>query len=92
MPLLAIHPGEHLAEELKELNMSAASLARQLQVPTNRITQILDGRDITADTALRCIPSAPVPNSGSICKASTICASLSMKPEKPSRPFPPSSA
>jgi addiction module HigA family antidote len=43
-----------LAEELKELNMSAASLARQLQVPTNRITQILNGRrDITADTALR---------------------------------------
>ena len=54
MPLLAIHPGEHLAEELKELNMSAASLARQLQVPTNRVTQILNGRrDITADTALR---------------------------------------
>jgi addiction module HigA family antidote len=54
MPLLAIHPGEHLAEELKELNMSAASLARQLLVPTNRITQILNGRrDITADTALR---------------------------------------
>ena len=54
MPLLAIHPGEHMAEELKELNMSAASLARQLQVPTNRITQILNGRrDITADTALR---------------------------------------
>ena len=54
MPLLAIHPGEHLAEELKELNMSAAALARQLQVPTNRMTQILKGqRDITADTALR---------------------------------------
>jgi addiction module HigA family antidote len=54
MPILAIHPGEHLAEELKELNMSAAALARQLQVPTNRITQILNGqRDITADTALR---------------------------------------
>ena len=54
MPVIAIHPGEHLAEELKELNMSAAALARQLQVPTNRITQILNGqRDITADTALR---------------------------------------
>jgi antitoxin HigA-1 len=39
---------------LKELNMSAAALARQLKVPTNRITQILNGnRDITADTALR---------------------------------------
>ena len=51
---LVIHPGEHLAEELRELNMSAAALARQLQVPTNRIAQILNGnRDISADTALR---------------------------------------
>ena len=54
MSPLAIHPGEHLAEELKELGMSAAALARQLHVPTNRVTQILNGRrDITADTALR---------------------------------------
>jgi addiction module HigA family antidote len=54
MPQIAIHPGEHLAEELRELNMSAAALARQLKVPTNRITQILNGnRDVTADTALR---------------------------------------
>ena len=51
---LVIHPGEHLAEELRELNMSAAALARQLQVPTNHIAQILNGnRDISADTALR---------------------------------------
>lgn len=50
----AIHPGEHLAEELKELGMSAAELARQLDVPTNRVTEILDGRRaITGDTALR---------------------------------------
>ena len=50
----AIHPGEHLAEELKELNMSAAALARKLHVPTNRITAILNGeRALTADTALR---------------------------------------
>jgi len=50
----AIHPGEHLAEELKELNMSAAELARQLDVPTNRVTEILNGRRaITGDTALR---------------------------------------
>ncbi len=54
MAVPAIHPGEHLAEELKELNMSAAALARQLQVPTNRITAILNGRRaITGDTALR---------------------------------------
>jgi len=50
----AIHPGEHLAEELKELGMSAAELARRLDVPTNRITSILSGqRSITGDTALR---------------------------------------
>jgi addiction module HigA family antidote len=51
----AIHPGEHLAEELKELNMSAAELARQLDVPTKPcFTEILNGRrDITGDTALR---------------------------------------
>ena len=52
--LPAIHPGEHLAEELQALNMSAAALARQLQVPTNRITSIVNGRRaITGDTALR---------------------------------------
>lgn len=54
MGVPAIHPGEHLAEELKELEMSAAGLARQLKVPTNRITEILNGqRAITGDTALR---------------------------------------
>jgi len=50
----AIHPGEHLGEELKELDMSAAELARRLGVPTNRVTEILNGRRaITGDTALR---------------------------------------
>jgi addiction module HigA family antidote len=50
----AIHPGEHLAEELKERGMSAAELARQLDVPTNHVTEILHGRrTITGDTALR---------------------------------------
>jgi len=50
----AIHPGEHLAEQLEALKMSAAKLARQLKVPTNRITHILNGqRAITGDTALR---------------------------------------
>jgi addiction module HigA family antidote len=52
--IIPIHPGEHLAEELKELGMSAAELARQLNVPTNRVTEILNGRrTITGDTALR---------------------------------------
>jgi addiction module HigA family antidote len=54
MPIIAIHPGEHLAEELEALEMSAAELARNLGVPTNRVTQILRGtRSVTGDTALR---------------------------------------
>ena len=54
MALTAIHPGEHLAEELEALDMSAAELARKIGVPTNRVTQILNGtRAITGDTALR---------------------------------------
>jgi addiction module HigA family antidote len=54
MALAAIHPGEHLAEELEELGMSAAELARKLDVPTNRVTGILNGqRAVTGDTALR---------------------------------------
>ena len=54
MAQLAIHPGEHLAEELQILEMSAAELARQLRVPTNRITGILNGqRAVSGDTALR---------------------------------------
>lgn len=54
MPTTAIHPGEHLAEELEALGMTATELARQLKVPTNRISGILNGqRAITGDTALR---------------------------------------
>ncbi len=50
----AIHPGEHLADELRELRLSASALAREIGVPANRVTQIINGdRDITADTALR---------------------------------------
>lgn len=50
----AIHPGEHLAEQLEALDLSAAELGRRLQVPGNRISQIVTGhRAITGDTALR---------------------------------------
>ena len=49
-----IHPGEHLAEQLDELGMSAAELGRKLGVPTNRVTAILNAqRAVTGDTALR---------------------------------------
>lgn len=54
MAHIAIHPGEHLSLEIKELGISAAELARNLDVPTNRITAILNGRRaISGDTALR---------------------------------------
>ena len=50
----AIHPGEILGDELEELNITPTELARQLSVPANRITQIIQGkRAITGDTALR---------------------------------------
>lgn len=50
----AIHPGKHLAEQLRELEISAAELARKLKVPTNRITEIVNGqRALTCDSALR---------------------------------------
>ncbi|MGB5984029.1 MAG: HigA family addiction module antitoxin [Desulfobacterales bacterium] len=49
-----LHPGEILADELTELDISSAELARQINVPANRISQIISGkRSITADTALR---------------------------------------
>ena len=50
----AVHPGEVLADELEELGISPTELARQLNVPANRITQIIQGkRAISGDTALR---------------------------------------
>ncbi len=54
MARIAIPPWEHLAEQLTELGISASELGRRIQVPTNRITGILNGqRAITGDTALR---------------------------------------
>ena len=49
-----VHPGEILREELQELSISASAFAKDLDVPTNRITEILNKRrKITSDTALR---------------------------------------
>ena len=49
-----IHPGEILADELEEINLTAKKLAEVIQVPPNRLYQILSGkRNLTADTALR---------------------------------------
>ena len=49
-----VHPGEVLKDELLEMEMSARAFAAALDVPTNRITGILNGkRAVSADSALR---------------------------------------
>jgi addiction module HigA family antidote len=49
-----IHPGEILADELEEIGLTAKKLADVIEVPPNRLYQILAGkRNLTADTALR---------------------------------------
>jgi antitoxin HigA-1 len=54
MARIIIHPCEPLSEELSEIQLSSSELARRLEVPANRITEILNGeRAITGDTALR---------------------------------------
>ncbi len=53
MRIAAIHAGEHLAEELAALEPSSVELARKLNVPTCRVTQMLNGTRLTGDTALR---------------------------------------
>ena len=50
----AVHPGVILKDELAELGVTPYALSRQINVPTNRISQIIAGkRSITGDTALR---------------------------------------
>lgn len=54
MAAAAHHPGEVLAHKLEALGITPTELARQLHVPANRITQIVNGqRGITGDSALR---------------------------------------
>ena len=49
-----IHPGEILADELQEIGVTPTELSRQIDVPANRIAQIIHGRrGVTGDTALR---------------------------------------
>ena len=49
-----IHPGEILADELQEIGVTPTELSRQIDVPANRIAQIIHGqRSVTGDTALR---------------------------------------
>lgn len=54
MSATANHPGEVLAHKLGALGVTPTELARQLHVPANRITQIVNcKRAITGDSALR---------------------------------------
>jgi antitoxin HigA-1 len=54
MPRPAIHPGEILRDELNELGVTPTELSRQIEVPPNRVTEIIHGRRrVTGDTALR---------------------------------------
>ena len=50
----AVHPGEILKDELADLGVTPTEFARQIDVPPNRVNQIINGkRSITGDTALR---------------------------------------
>ena len=50
----ALHPGEVLADELEDIGISPTELSRQLAVPANRVSQIIQGkRAVSGDTALR---------------------------------------
>ena len=55
MTRIRTHPGEILSEEfMRPLGLSARRLAEEIDVPPNRITEIIRGRrDVTADTAIR---------------------------------------
>lgn len=51
---LAIHPGEHIADELEARNMTAAELARSMGVDAGRVSRLVNGQtSVTGDTALR---------------------------------------
>ncbi len=54
MPKRAVHPGEILKDELAELGITPTEFARQIGVPPNRVSRIINAkRAITGDTALR---------------------------------------
>ena len=50
----AVHPGQILKDELAELDITPTNFARQIDVPPNRISQIIAGkRPVASGTALR---------------------------------------
>lgn len=51
---LAIHPGEHIADELEARGMTAAELARAMGVDPGRASRLVNARtSVTGDTTLR---------------------------------------
>ena len=59
MPKIAIHPGEHLQEELDALEISAGEFARRIDVPVSDLTQLVRGEaELTADMAMRLVGSS----------------------------------
>ena len=49
-----VHPGDILKDELAEIGITPTAFARDIDVPPNRVSQIIAGkRSITGDTALR---------------------------------------
>jgi addiction module HigA family antidote len=47
-----IHPGEILADEMDDIGRTTCALARRIDVPPNRISEIIRGwRGVTGDTA-----------------------------------------
>ena len=49
-----VHPGEILRDELVEFGVSSVTFARQIDVPPDRIGQIISGKcSVDSDTALR---------------------------------------
>jgi addiction module HigA family antidote len=54
MFMRAVHPGHVLKDELEELGITPTEFSRQIEVPPNRVSQIIAGkRSVTGDTALR---------------------------------------
>ncbi len=93
MAAVPIHPGEHLAEEIKTTRHERGRTGAQnfaLPVPTNGSRRYSMDSALLPATHLFASPisSAPAPNSGSICRVSTNCASHNRRPARPLKGYP----
>ncbi len=90
MAVPAIHPGEHVAEELRALNMTRQSWRERSVCQPIASRKFLMGHALLRPTPLCAllISLAPARSSGSICKVSMICGSPGRGPGNPSAAFP----